>query len=70
MALAPAIAAASAKLTSSGHQRRSEIPASASSMPGRSPAAASDSANCSSKSFEVTTIGASAMATDTMAVSR
>ena len=34
-ALAPAIAAASVKLTSSGHQRRSRTPASCSSMPER-----------------------------------
>jgi hypothetical protein len=36
-AFAPAIEAASAKLTSSGHQRRSRTPASSSSMPRRSP---------------------------------
>ncbi len=37
IALAPAIEAASANVTSCGHQRRSEIPASASSMPGSRP---------------------------------
>ena len=36
-ALAPAIAAPSAKLTSSGHQRRSRTPASLTSMPGSRP---------------------------------
>ena len=36
-ALAPAVAAPSAKLTSSGHQRRSLMPASRESMPGLRP---------------------------------
>ena len=70
IALAPAIAAASAKDTSVGHQRRSVIPAKDSSSPGRSPTRVKVPAIWSSISADVTTMGASAIATDRTAVSR
>ena len=70
IAFAPAIEAASAKVTSCGHQRRSEMPARASSMPGWRPVRAYVSVSCSSISSEVTTMGASAAVTERIAVSR
>ena len=69
IALAPAMAAASAKVTSSGHHRRSEMPARASSIPGRRPTRSYVSRSWSSSSAEVTMIGASTAETDSTAVS-
>ena len=54
-ALAPAIAAPSANVTPSAHQRRSRIPASLSSSPGRSRSRSSVGRSRSSSSAEVTT---------------
>src|SRR3954466_16271914 len=67
-ALAPAMAAASAKPTSRGHHRRSVIPARFSNRPGRSPSPRWAGASRSSSSAEVTTCGASTPQTDNTVV--
>src|SRR6478672_1004856 len=67
-ALDPAIAAASAKLTSSGHQRRSSTPASFCSRPGRVCTRRYVSASHSSIAAEVITIGASTAQTESTVV--
>src|SRR6476620_1272224 len=67
-AVDPAIAASSAKLTSSGHQRRSTTPASFCSRPGRVCTRWYVSASHSSIAAEVITIGASTAQTESTVV--
>ena len=68
-AFAPAIAAASTNVTSSGHHRRSVTPASCSIMPGFIPVRSYVRISRASNSAEVTTTGASTAHTDSTAVS-
>ena len=65
IAFSPASAAAVSNRISSGHQRRSVIPAISSSRPGRTLQRSKTSASCSSIQAEVTTSGASTASTET-----
>ena len=67
-ALAPAVAAPSVKLTPSGHQRRSWMPASRDSIPGLRPTRSYVDRSRSSISSDVTTTGASTAHTASTAV--
>ena len=68
IALAPAMAAPSTNVTPAGHQRRSRMPTSRSSRPGRSRTRWYVSASRSSMAAEVTTSEASAVLTVRIAV--